>query len=82
MRYFDVIQVVNSQRFSRKTDAHPFQVYRALRSVNPSPYMYYLHLDDFDIIGAAIEIHQTLGPSLLERACKTCLCRELQLPPL
>ncbi len=51
----DVIQVVNSQRFSRQTDANPFQVYRALRSVNPSPYMYYLHLDDFDIIGAAIE---------------------------
>ena len=46
---------MNSQRFSRQTDAHPFQVYRALRSVNPSPYMYYLHLDDFDIIGAAIE---------------------------
>ena len=51
----DVIQVVNSQRFSRQTDAHPFQVYRALRSVNPSPYMYYLHLEDFDIVGAAIE---------------------------
>ncbi len=51
----DVIQVVNSQRFSRRTDAHPFQVYRALRSVNPSPYMYYLHLDDFHIVGAAIE---------------------------
>ncbi len=51
----DVIQVVNSQRFSRNTDANPFQVYRALRGVNPSPYMYYLHLDDFDIIGAAIE---------------------------
>jgi anthranilate synthase component 1 len=51
----DVIQVVNSQRFCRKTDAHPFQVYRALRSVNPSPYMYYLHLDDFHIVGAAIE---------------------------
>ena len=51
----DVIQVVNSQRFSRRTDANPFQVYRALRGVNPSPYMYYLHLDDFDIIGAAIE---------------------------
>jgi anthranilate synthase component 1 len=51
----DVIQVVNSQRFSRETDAHPFQVYRALRSINPSPYMYYLHLEDFDIIGAAIE---------------------------
>ena len=51
----DVIQVVNSQRFSRHTDAPPFQIYRALRSVNPSPYMYYLHLDDFHIVGAAIE---------------------------
>ena len=51
----DVIQVVNSQRFARRTDAHPFQVYRALRSVNPSPYMYYLNLDDFHIVGAAIE---------------------------
>ena len=51
----DVIQVVNSQRFSRKTDAHPFQVYRSLRSINPSPYMYYLNLDDFQIVGAAIE---------------------------
>ncbi|MEK7806126.1 MAG: anthranilate synthase component I [Chloroflexota bacterium] len=51
----DVIQVVNSQRFSRKTDAHPFQVYRCLRSINPSPYMYYLDLDDFQIVGAAIE---------------------------
>ena len=51
----DVIQVVNSQRFSRRTDAHPFQVYRSLRSINPSPYMYYLQLDDFQIIGAAIE---------------------------
>ncbi|MBO54420.1 MAG: anthranilate synthase component I [Dehalococcoidia bacterium] len=51
----DVIQVVNSQRFSRETSAHPFQIYRSLRSVNPSPYMYYLHLDDFDIVGAAIE---------------------------
>ena len=51
----DVIQVVNSQRFSRRTAAHPFQVYRALRSVNPSPYMYYLNLDGFQIVGAAIE---------------------------
>ena len=51
----DVIQVVNSQRFARRTAADPFQVYRALRSVNPSPYMYYLSLDDFHIVGAAIE---------------------------
>lgn len=51
----DIIQVVNSQRFSRRTAAHPFQIYRALRSVNPSPYMYYLNLDGFQIVGAAIE---------------------------
>jgi len=51
----DVIQVVNSQRFSRRTVAHPFQIYRSLRSINPSPYMYYLNLDDFQIVGAAIE---------------------------
>ena len=51
----DVIQVVNSQRFSRRTEAHPFQIYRSLRSINPSPYMYYLNLDQFQIVGAAIE---------------------------
>ena len=51
----DVIQVVNSQRFSRRTSAPPLQIYRALRSINPSPYMYFLHLDDFHIVGAAIE---------------------------
>ena len=51
----DVIQVVNSQRFSRRTNAPPLQIYRALRSINPSPYMYFLHLDDFHIVGAAIE---------------------------
>ena len=51
----DCIQVVNSQRFSRQTDASPFEIYRALRSVNPSPYMYFLQMDDFHIVGAAIE---------------------------
>ena len=56
----DVIQVVNSQRFSRKTDAHPFQVYRALRGSNPSPYMYYLDLNGFQIVGAAIETVATV----------------------
>ena len=56
----DVIQVVNSQRFSRHTDAHPFQVYRALRGSNPSPYMYYLDLNGFQIVGAAIETVATV----------------------
>ena len=51
----DIIQVVPSQRLARKTSAHPLQIYRVLRAINPSPYMYYLHLDDFHIVGASIE---------------------------
>ncbi len=52
----DIIQAVLSQRLSRQTSAHPFQVYRALRTVNPSPYMYYLALDDSHIVGASPEL--------------------------
>jgi anthranilate synthase component 1 len=52
----DVIQVVLSQRLSKPTDASPFAIYRALRSINPSPYMYYLHLGDFHIVGASPEL--------------------------
>ncbi len=52
----DIIQAVPSQRLSRRTAAQPFAVYRALRTVNPSPYMYYLHLADFDIVGASPEM--------------------------
>ncbi len=52
----DIIQVVPSQRFSRGTTAHPFSIYRALRTVNPSPYMYYLDLGDFQIVGASPEL--------------------------
>jgi len=52
----DIIQVVLSQRFDRATSATPFAIYRALRSINPSPYMYYLHLDDFYIVGASPEL--------------------------
>ena len=47
----DVIQVVVSQRFSKKTSAHPFHIYRSLRAINPSPYMYYLDLNGFQIVG-------------------------------
>ncbi len=61
----DIIQVVNSQRFSRKTDAHPFQVYRALRGNNPSPYMYYLDLNGFQIVGAAIETVATVHDGIV-----------------
>lgn len=52
----DIIQVVPSQRFSRGTSAHPFSIYRALRTVNPSPYMYYLDLGDSQIVGASPEL--------------------------
>lgn len=52
----DIIQVVPSQRFSRGTEAHPFSIYRALRTVNPSPYMYYLDLGGFQIVGASPEL--------------------------
>jgi len=52
----DVIQAVLSQRLARRTYAHPFAIYRALRSINPSPYMYYLHLGDFYIAGASPEL--------------------------
>ena len=52
----DVIQVVPSQRIARPTDASPFDLYRALRGVNPSPYMYYLQLEDFAIVGASPEM--------------------------
>jgi anthranilate synthase component 1 len=51
----DIIQTVVSQRLSRRTEAHHFDLYRALRTVNPSPYMFYLDLDDFHLVGASPE---------------------------
>ena len=52
----DVIQTVLSQRFSRRTGAHPFEVYRSLRAINPSPYMYFLRFDDTYLVGASPEL--------------------------
>ena len=52
----EAIQVVLSQRLAQKTDAEPFAIYRALRSINPSPYMFFLDFKDFHIIGASPEI--------------------------
>ena len=52
----DVMQVVISQRLSVPFDAEPLDLYRALRSLNPSPYLYYLHLGDFHIVGSSPEI--------------------------
>ena len=52
----EAIQIVLSQRLSRRTNAHPFNIYRALRGINPSPYMFFLDLADFQIIGSSPEI--------------------------
>lgn len=52
----DIFQVVPSQRLSRHVNAAPFTVYRALRAINPSPYMFYLDLADFQIVGASPEL--------------------------
>jgi anthranilate synthase component 1 len=52
----DIIQAVLSQRLSVKTDVDPFDVYRALRVVNPSPYMYYLRLGEMKLVGSSPEI--------------------------
>ncbi len=58
----DIFQVVLSQRFSRHTSAHPFAVYRALRMLNPSPYMFYFNFAplDLQVIGASPEMHVRL----------------------
>jgi anthranilate synthase component 1 len=53
----DIIQVVGSHRFSITTKASPIDVYRAVRSINPSPYMFLLELDGFSLVGASPEIH-------------------------
>ncbi len=53
----DAFQIVVSQRFSRQTGAPPFTIYRALRALNPSPYMFFLRFnDDFSLIGASPEM--------------------------
>ncbi len=52
----DIFQVVLSQRVDLPTPAHPFTIYRALRTVNPSPYMFYLDFLDHQIVGASPEL--------------------------
>lgn len=56
IRAGDIFQVVLSQRFAVRTKADPFEVYRALRAVNPSPYMYFLRLADVAVVGSSPEM--------------------------
>ncbi|MEI2762315.1 MAG: chorismate-binding protein [Methanothrix soehngenii] len=52
----DIMQVVLSQRMARPFAASPLSLYRALRSLNPSPYMFYYDFGDFHVVGASPEI--------------------------
>ena len=52
----DVMQVVLAQDFSANFDKDPFELYKAIRKLNPSPYMYFLNLGEYQIVGASPEI--------------------------
>jgi anthranilate synthase component 1 len=55
IRAGEVFQIVLGQRFEAHTSADPFDVYRVLRTLNPSPYMYIVRMDGFDIVGSSPE---------------------------
>jgi anthranilate synthase component 1 len=56
IRAGDIFQVVLSQRFSVKTQSDPFAIYRELRALNPSPYLFYLQLNDVAVVGSSPEM--------------------------
>ncbi len=62
----DIIQVVGSQRLSMPVKVAPIDIYRAVRSVNPSPYMFLLELEGFSLVGASPEIHVRCEDRLVE----------------
>jgi anthranilate synthase component 1 len=57
----EVFQILPGQRFETRSDADPFDVYRVLRTLNPSPYLYYLRLPGFDIVGSSPEALVTVA---------------------
>ncbi len=62
----DIFQVVLSQRFEKKAKVDPFDVYRALRVINPSPYMFYLRCKDFELSGSSPEVMVRLKDGIIE----------------
>lgn len=66
IRSGDIIQFVPSQRFTTSFKKSPLDLYRALRTVNPSPYMFILDAGDFAIVGASPEVHVRLTDGLVE----------------
>jgi anthranilate synthase component 1 len=68
IRAGDIYQVVPSQRWSADLSVEAFSIYRGLRAVNPSPYMYFLDFEDFQIAGASPEVLVTVtGSKVLQR---------------
>ncbi len=70
IRAGDIIQVVGSQRFSVPMSAGPLDLYRAVRTINPSPYMFLLELTGFSLVGASPELHVR------------CVDREVEIRPI
>lgn len=66
IRAGDIIQVVGAQRFTKPFAKSPLDLYRALRTVNPSPYMFILETGDFSLVGASPEVHVRLTDGLVE----------------
>lgn len=62
----DIIQVVLCQRLETQTRADPFEIYRALRFINPSPYMFYLELENLRVIGSSPETMVRLTDGVIE----------------
>lgn len=62
----DIFQVVLSQRLCVETDRNPFDVYRVLRLINPSPYMYYLKFNDYNIVGSSPEMLARVEDGIVE----------------
>jgi anthranilate synthase component 1 len=66
IRSGDIIQVVPSQRFSTEIHCEPFDIYRALRSINPSPYLFYLRMNGMVLMGSSPEVMVRLEGSQVE----------------
>jgi len=66
VRAGDVIQTVLSQRFEKEFKPSPIDLYRALRTVNPSPYMFLMEDTEFSVVGASPEVHVRLTDGLVE----------------
>ena len=69
----DIMQVVLSQRMQKPFQAHPLSLYRSLRTLNPSPYMFYVDAGDFHVVGSSPEILVRLETDAQDKAPKITL---------